>query len=249
MCCFSRKVESVSDTQIFARSAGGNRQYLVYQMHMRAKEDLAMILPIPVPKRSKEDAVRFISLKDYPGFFIHMRALFASPKAVGSISRSKAADVPTEAVLPVVEVGDFEASFVPAVADFNRLDERFRLPTDTWDKLPAYKEFGFAVFKLKPKGTGHPMAFEFPRSKPESLFFPTVHIHDGKVHATADFDHRLYCQSSNQDFRNLVHWQESHLLALSHMDLEKSKELVDSDAHCYLKEIRGRQKNEDVVLV
>ena len=42
--------------------------------------------------------------------------------------------------------------------------------------------------------TVHPMAFEFPRRAPAALFFPTVHIHDGEVHETAMFDHRLYCQ-------------------------------------------------------
>jgi hypothetical protein len=38
------------------------------------------------------------------------------------------------------------------------------------------------------------MVFEFPRRDTSSLFFPTVHVHDGKVHATAGFDHALYCQ-------------------------------------------------------
>ena len=38
------------------------------------------------------------------------------------------------------------------------------------------------------------MAFDFPRAA-KKLFFPTVHIHDGKVHDKADFDHALYCQA------------------------------------------------------
>ena len=79
---------------------------------------------------------------------------------------------------------------MPTVKDFARLDERFKLPPSTWDDLPGYKDYGFAVFKLK-KGEQkvHPMAFEFPRGDTRKLFFPTVHIHDGKVHQTAGFDH------------------------------------------------------------
>jgi len=46
MCCFSRPVEIVSDTNIFAR-ADGARQYLVYSMKYAARSDLAMVLPLP----------------------------------------------------------------------------------------------------------------------------------------------------------------------------------------------------------
>ncbi len=62
MCCFSRPVELIADTNIFARAGKDGRQYLVYAMTMSAKEDLAMILPIPTPKASKEDAVKFLNL-------------------------------------------------------------------------------------------------------------------------------------------------------------------------------------------
>jgi hypothetical protein len=42
--------------------------------------------------------------------------------------------------LEVIQVGDFEASFVPTVKDFSRLDERFRLPSAVWD-LPNRDTF------------------------------------------------------------------------------------------------------------
>ena len=160
MCCFSRPVVSVTDTNIFARASKDGRQFLVYSMKLDAKEELAMILPLPVPKASKEDAVRFINLEKYPDFFAELRSGFPEPKPGRSLSNSK--DAP--ATLKVVEVGSFIASFVPSVADFKRVDEKFRLPADVWDKLPMYRGFGFAVFQLK-KGEHkiHPMAFEFPR--------------------------------------------------------------------------------------
>lgn len=49
MCCFSKNVESVSATRIFARMMSPGHQGLAYQMNFSSAEDMAMILPIPVP--------------------------------------------------------------------------------------------------------------------------------------------------------------------------------------------------------
>ena len=49
MCCFSRPVPYVSGTKIFARATEDDRQALVYSMSVAAAEELAMILPLPVP--------------------------------------------------------------------------------------------------------------------------------------------------------------------------------------------------------
>lgn len=250
MCCFSHPVESVANTNLFARGAEKGRQFLVYSMTLSSKEDLAMILPIPVPVGSAEDAVRFIDLKGYPDFFKDLKAGFPEPKAL-ALSRGVKGEAqrPSAAPLPVVEVGDFEASFVPAVKDFSRLDARFRLPEATWEKLGGYKDFGFAVFKLK-KGakTIHPMAFEFPRADPKQIFFPTVHVHDGRVHPKAAFDHSLYCQTGEGEAYALTQWEETPLQAARFMKVDAAKGLVDGARHCFRKQIRGEQKNEDVVL-
>ncbi len=249
MCCFSRPVESVTNTNLFARSAGGRRQFLVYEMTFSSKEDLAMILPLPVPPGSPEDAVKFIDLKGYPDFFKHLKRGFPEPVAL-SVGRGSKGEAPAAAdALKVVEVGDFEASFVPAVKDFSRLDARFRLPEGTWEKLPSYKDYGFAVFKLK-KGakTVHPMAFSFPRANPKQLFFPTVHVHDGQVHPRAKFDHSLYCQSREGEPLPIMEWRESALPAARFMTIEKCQGLVDAERHGYLKVIRGEQPNQDTIL-
>src|SRR5262245_11392401 len=250
MCCFSRDVKLVADTNIFARASKDNRQYLVYSMRIDAGEELAMILPIPVPKNSPDDAVTFINLEKYPNFFDEMRLGFPEPRAAGSLGGAKdAPKVKEDKPLKVVEVGSFEASFVPAIKDFRRLDERFRLPTEVWDKLPQYKDYGFAVFKLK-KGAQkvHPMAFEFPRADAKSLFFPTVHIHDGKVHPKAGFDHTLYCQTSSGETLPMTDWKESFGLAQQFMKIDLAKGLVDGESHCHMRTIRGTQKNEDVLV-
>ena len=250
MCCFSRPVEHVSQTRIFARSPSKGRQYVVYSMTIDAKEDLAMILPIPVPEKSPEDAVKFINLEKYPEFFTDLKKGFPEPLVPKSHARGPSLAAGALAPkLEVVPVGSFEASFVPSVADFRRLDERFRLPEGTWDQLPQYKKFGFAVFKLKEgKKKIHPMAFDFPQADPSMLFFPTVHIHDGKVHDKADFDHDLYCQTESGETGPLVHWRESTGPANSFVDIDRAKKLLDPEAHVYLKTITGMQKNVDTLV-
>ena len=193
MCCFSGPVKSVSNTKIFARPGKGDEQFLVYRMSYQANNSVAMVLPLPVRPGAGEDAVKFIDLKEYPSFFDDLESGFPHEDVVVTARRAaQPACLSFEAPpLAVVQVGDFEASFVPTVKDFSRLDKRFRLPDSAWKALPCYKDFGFAVFKLKPdKQDVHPMAFSFPR-RDASLFYPTVHIHDGQVHARAKVDHVL----------------------------------------------------------
>lgn len=247
MCCFSRPVDSVSATNIFARSGTDGRQFIAYSMTLRAGEDLAMILALPVKSGSGEKAVEFISLKNYAEFFSDLQKGFPVPPPPGPPSRSFGAVAGSK--LEVVAVGNFEASFVPTIADFARLDERFRLPTGTWEKLPAYKNHGFAVFKLKSGSAKvHPMAFSFPRANPAELFFPTVHIHDGKVHQKAEFDHALYCQRGDTDQFTLLDWDESVRPVGLYMQTSKAGPLLDAGEHCYRRRLTGTLPNEDFVL-
>jgi hypothetical protein len=244
MCCFTRPVKQVADTNIFARASAEGRQYLVYSMAVAADEDLAMVLPLPVPKRSGEDAVRFINLEGYPDLFADLRAGFPEPRGLG---RGRAAVVAAGPTLKVVSVGSFEASYVPTVADFDRLDERFRMPDRVWGQLPTYRDFGFAVFKLKSGAHKvHPMAFEFPRARPRQLFFPTVHVHDGRAHKMALFDHALYCQVA--DGRHVPHWEESPEPAVRFTKPAQSQGVLDPGAVCWRQRIEGRRVNEDILV-
>jgi len=246
MCCFSGPVKSVSATNIFARMGDDERQFLVYSMTVDIAKPLAMVLPVPIKKDSDEKAVRFINLENYPNFFGDLNAGF--PRAADSnlsLLTASAAMRSTKE-LEVVQVENFEASFVPTVGDFNRLDARFQLPAELFDKMPDYRHFGFAVFKLKPGAqTVHPMAFEFPTAQPARLFFPTVHIHDGKVHARATFDHVLYCQPSETLTLELADWDESDRLAGRFVNVKKSEGIVAPDEHCYKHELNGMLANKD----
>jgi hypothetical protein len=267
MCCFSRRIEHVSKTKIYARGAGGSRQFLVYAMSVAIEEDVAMVLPLPVPPASAEDAVTFVDLSSCPRFFSELDALFPDTSLMGA-PQAFARHGPIAKTLVVHDVGDFEASFVPTRADFDRLDARFRLPADVWDALPQYADWGFAVFKLKPAkaepreepgfferlfGGGerariptptverHPMAFEFPRRDASRLFFPTVHVHDGEVHATASFDHALYCQLGGED--GPPDWQVS--VGKASTVWGKAKEWLRADALAYKRVLSGDRANAD----
>jgi hypothetical protein len=240
-------VEWVAGTKIFARPAAAGRQFLVYSMSVEAKDELAMVLPLPVPKDAPEDAVKFINLEEYPEFFDDMARGWPVPRVTrGTPGVAPAAAAPP---LKVEKVGSFEASFVPKVADFARLDKRFRLPEGVWEKLPGDKNHGFAVFKLQPgKQNVHPMAFEFPRPNAKQLFFPTVHIHDGEVHETAEFDHVLYYQTAGEDYSPKSGYFESAVPAGMFMQIKKAQGLINADLHCYRGTIRGEYKNTDVLV-
>jgi hypothetical protein len=228
---------------------GGGRQFVVYSMTIDMAKPLAMVLPIPVAEGSGEKTVRFIDLENYPDFFSDLDAGFPKPDT-NSWNVLSAEAIPASAhILEVVQVGNFEASFVPTVDDFSRLDERFRMPPDLFAKMPGYRHFGFAVFKLKAGAqTVHPMAFEFPTSLGAQVFFPTVHVHDGKVHASAEFDHALYCQPSGAMHLKLSTWAESPKTAHHFVNVKKSAGLVLAHEHCYKLEMHGRLPNKDTVL-
>jgi hypothetical protein len=270
MCIFSRSVESVSKTRIFARTISFGQppiQAIVYQMNFLAGEDLAMILPIPTTPRAPDNSIHFIDLSAEPTFFDKLDAAFPRQQTrratLGGDSMMKGRSEP----LVVHDVGDFQASFVPSHDDWFRLDERFKLPPGTWDRVPQYGDWGFAVFKLKatgdpeikmPRPVGfrserrpkqpHPMAFTFPRRKCMGLFFPTVHIHDGQVHPVEEFDHTLYLQSDpsiEPIISRATEWESS---GTNLSFLKPNNVIVDSGMVGYRMKIKGRHTNEDVIV-
>ncbi|MDB4618078.1 hypothetical protein OAG53_00220 [Akkermansiaceae bacterium] len=238
------------ETKIFTRFLTRERQAIAYQMRLDAPEEVAMILPLPVVQPAGEKAVEFINLEKYEDFFADLKKGFPSP-VPRSKSWGKSAPVEAAQLLEVVHVGAFVASFVSSAEDFTRLDPQFRLPEGTWDKLPQYADYGFAVFQLK-KGEQkvHPMAFTFPSRLAEKaqLYFPTVHIHDGKVHEKESFDHVLYGQTwPKAGLSSRKGWEESASLAGTFTKVEKSKGLIWKDGHVYRKKMKGEFKNEDVI--
>lgn len=261
MCCFSRPVPFVASTKIFARPTERGTQMLAYQMLFAAAGDVAMILPLPVPPGSPEDAVRFIDLSGLPRLFAELDKGFPTEMSALARGGARSLGLEPQSVLVVHDVGEFEASFVPTIADFDRLDERFRLPAGVWDALPRYADYGFAVFKLRDdrsllrrlfgrrarRKEVHPMAFEMPVREPGRAFFPTVHVHDGEVHPEAPFDHSLYVQGvATPDVAD--GWIRSSSPASGFMAVERTEGLVRGDEHCFRCSRVGVFDNEDVWL-
>ncbi|HYE04545.1 MAG TPA: hypothetical protein VEL07_03400 [Planctomycetota bacterium] len=247
---FSGPVQRVAGTRIFARSASAMRQILIYQMRVTAREPVAMVLPLPVPAETGDDAVRFIDLGGYPEFFADLDAGF--PKRQVRARGHQGFDLfggEEAKPLRVHVVGSFVASFVPTRADFARLDARFRLPDDVWSGLGKYDDFGFAVFQLSAGEVAtHPMAFEYPRREAGALFFPTTHVHDGTVPEDAEFDHALYCQPIEGERFAITGWDESPQPPARTVAIARSAETVRDDRHCYRFTIDGKHPNRDLLL-
>ena len=265
MCCFAQPVVSVTDTNIFARMLPHGWQYLVYQMNFKSNEKNAMVLPLPVDlSDDKEGAVEFLSLQHHGRFFEDLNDGFplARYPGVQVDSRVMSNHMTT---LRVHQVGDFIASFVPTANDFDRLDPRFRIPRESWDQIPHYSDYGFAVFQLETReGKPHPMAFKFRsrlnQSAGGSLFFPTVHIHDGEVHKRENFDHTLFLQAPAFDNACSNYKQRGYLVtdpatgyvrskwpAGQFCDIKASQGIIDPDGLVHRLEMRGRFKNSDVL--
>ena len=277
MCIFTGTIETVSETCIYSAAQPGGLQALIYSMEIRTQADLAMVLPLPVPAGAGEDAVRFVSLEDYQGIFGDMDELFPLLRDPNAEFMSALSADLGEAQLEVHEVGAYDASFVPSHTDWDRLDARFKLPSEVWEKLPQYRDWGFAVFKLGAASREkhaeeierlstlgstemeqdaldeirsqrvHPLALVFPTRRPERLFFPTVHVHDGEVHGGGRFDHLLYCQLEDPAAHAVQtpHWRQSRGPIERCVDLERSQGLVVSGQLIFRTALRGYLPNQD----
>jgi hypothetical protein len=255
VCIFSRPVRDVAATSLFACEVEAGVHGTAYSMQVQNPTPVAMILPVPVLRDTGDDALTFLDLGGYDDFFDDLAACANPPsRAVGS---GKGYQTPP-ARLKVHEVGDYVASYVPSIPAFDRLDPMFRLDPSAWAELPAYAVFGFAVFQLKP-GVGkkriHPMAYRYPAANPSELFFPTVHIHDGRNPTPfAHFDHNLYFQHSPTFGRTptflTAHRLSAYLLPGDVMGpkIRRTQGLVKPDRPIEQIRLRGKRSNKDHIL-
>lgn len=248
MCILSQPIQDIASTNIFANDLGRGVHGTVYSMEIETRVPVAMLLPVPVLQGSGDDALKFVDLSNYPDFFEDMDELF--PEMYLSMSRSIGSPAMKVKSLQVHQVGAFKASYVPSMDDFGRLDPQFRLDPMIWATLPNYTGFGFAVFSFDPgaKKRIHPMAYNYPVERPTELFFPTVHVHDGKSADKTDrFDHKLYYQHS-PNFGD-VNWDMSNSSAYTSVNASKTNGLVRESDVVYRKRLRGNLPNADQVLV
>ena len=215
-----------------------------------------MVLPLPVAPGTQ--MIEFVSLQGFDDFFASLRSAFAN------VADTFATESYSPAVrrLPVEKVGAFEASFVPSLADFARLDERFRLSKSMQAALARYPGFGFAVFQL---GVGdqkvHPMAFRFHTAEPHRLYFPTRHLHGSVSWPLAHFDHKLFCQNSvippgwkvggvrrhEAVGMSIKFWMQPAPMG-ELMPIHRTQGLLDAQALCYSRDLSGYRWNRDLWL-
>lgn len=206
MCIFSREVKSVSATKIFASIAYADlpwigpgrrpyvRQTLVYENQYAASDELAMVLPIPAALGSS--SIELIDMSSRRKFFEALEALFSDPytKSLGGRGRFMTRGGP----LPVISCGDYLVSICPRQEDMKQLHPMFQVDSDIWDdeSLQHYRSYSFVVAKLK-AGTQKmsPLAFSFVSKLASAVYFPTLHVHDGRLPARAEFDHTLYLEA------------------------------------------------------
>lgn len=255
MCCFSGSIKYVHWTKIFGRLSGRGTQYLAYQMAYESERENAMILPLPVKIPAREDSVRFIDLSSYEDFFHDLA--FGFPTVTPSLGCGTSSGL-TDDLIETQKIGNFIASFVPSVEDFKRLDPQFAIPKETWDKIPTYADYGFAVFQLHElAGRPHPMAFEF-ETRLDKTFFPTVHIHDGQVHEAEDFDHVLYMQHAGLDScvsgysgpynrDRLTKLVRSKTPASQFCSVDATQGIVAPELLIHKSELEGTLPNKDVI--
>lgn len=92
MCCFSVPTPAtfwhawfapkvhVSATNIFARATAPGIQGLAYSMNLATKQEVAMVLPVPVRPNAGENALRFIDLHEHAQMFDDLAFLFEMPQ-------------------------------------------------------------------------------------------------------------------------------------------------------------------------
>jgi len=189
---------AVSDTSILV-SANGAVQTVVYEMRMHQRQragprpdsrpppPVAMILPMP------GKLAEWVDTSAYPGFFKDMAKAFQPPRRSAARSREL-----TKSKLKVEKVGSYNATWVPALADFPRVSPLFQLAPNLNLAKYGYDQPGwsFAVFAFDTESNGpvHPIAFRFERMH-DDVFVPTLHVHDGSsAEELAHYDHDIYVQ-------------------------------------------------------
>ena len=91
------------------------------------------------------------------------------------------------------------------------------------------------------------MAFAFPTALTGQVFFPTLHIHDGKIHDREVFDHTLYMQGEGFDL-DTGGWQESPKIAVAKVKCGYAHNMVRPEMHVHRNVIRGNMRNGDIIV-
>eukprot|EP01128_Nolandella_sp_AFSM9_P006387 TRINITY_DN3269_c0_g1_i1.p1 TRINITY_DN3269_c0_g1~~TRINITY_DN3269_c0_g1_i1.p1 ORF type:complete len:288 (-),score=23.86 TRINITY_DN3269_c0_g1_i1:160-1023(-) len=218
MCIFNVKVGVVRSTRILVSLTSGGRQATVYEnavsvvgttrrqsqaakkaaLEKKVKEDRnnanAMILPCPLSPG--HDVIPLDFSKDSFSF-AQLEKAFPQPRRTKARARKGRRDRSGGEKLKVVQVGAYSVSIAKSLLDLTLIDSDVFKVNEAI--LPALKEryssgFGFVIcaFNAANKIEPHPIGYIHDAPDVNSLFVPTLHIHDGEVHKKESFDHNIY---------------------------------------------------------
>jgi hypothetical protein len=96
------------------------------------------------------------------------------------------------------------------------------------------------------------MAFSFRTRDPSTLFFPTVHVHDGRFHEEAEFDHIFYTQNEPKRARArswpTEFWMPGSEAASRYLSVRHTHSLVNPNAQCLQASLVGAWRNSDILV-
>lgn len=179
---------NVSGTHIFA-AVNGDRQILVYQASVEfddndGSDKNAIILPVP----GDGDDVDMVDMSGNEEFFDTLNANFRRPTMRGTFGGGD--DYLGGDFLAVQDVGAYQISIVPSVADLERINPDLFVMNDmTKNTIRAKyaKGYAFVVAVLKP-GRFQPLCYTHKALPNGKVFVPTRHEH-GESKGRPSWDH------------------------------------------------------------
>jgi len=229
---------------MFARFEG-DRQVLAMEMRVNLPRDMALIVPLPTIPNAGRDALRLLR----PG----TSALFAQLQSGFSKSdsqnerRERQDDLSDSGVRTrrFVEAAPYDTLYLPSMDDFGLIDNEFQLSSQLVGAFSPYRDYGFAVLKLRAAANARlrSIAFSFPTRDTSHLYFPTFQYRDGTVHNTVMFDVTLYAQNAEKSA-----WDGTAVEAGDFMSMDDGAEVISVERTVQRRVLYGEKANEDIWL-
>lgn len=186
MCLFANEVDDVANTQIYvAADINQTEQCVIYEMAVSLRGGVnAMILPVP----AEAGSIKLYDLSTAEDLFKELNEMFVVRSRGMSFGKEDDEDS-----LEVVQVGNYDVSVAPSVADMKRVNRGvFQLSANVEETLRKHYASGFAfvVAQLRESGKGHPLAYTHPLAD-KRLFIPTRHEH-GPSTQLPKWDHHIF---------------------------------------------------------
>lgn len=266
MCLFyhSRLVYPPPDlalTTIFARPGVPARQWLAYSVRTHLFDRVNLVIPLPTPPGTVAGDLRLFSLHDFPEFFEQLDRSF--PRKPPELVQTRGVPIPAErqSATSVHALGEYSAMVASTLDDLTSVDETIRPPAEMLRSLRGYRDFAFVVLNLRPRRRRiihapeelgkpedhHAILIDFPTRHRGEIFIPMLSAPNGSIATEADYDHKLYCQTTGNR-RPRAGWEMSSHPVGSLVDKNRDFGAVDASRSVFRKRVKGQLPNADLVL-